>query len=152
MTGLDFSPAAIREANQFAHQLGIDDATFMVFRLDDARETLGDQKFDVVYTGRGALCWLRDLTRWASLCASLLKTGGVLYLEEVHQVRSMLEVVEQSGHKTLQPQYNPFSRDVVSDTASGSYADHDADTGTFAYHCWEYTFSDIINPLISEGL
>ena len=126
MTGLDFSPAAIREANQFAHQLGIDDATFMVFRLDDAHETLGDQKFDVVYTGRGALCWLRDLTRWASLCASLLKTGGVLYLEEVHQ--------------------------VVSDTASGSYADPDADTRTFAYYCWEYTFSDIINPLISEGL
>ncbi len=50
----------------------------------DAVEALGGERFDVVYTGLGALNWLPDLPRWADVVASLLADGGFLYLSEFH--------------------------------------------------------------------
>ena len=41
VTGLDFSPNAIIEAERFAGILGFDDARFVVSRVSDAVETLG---------------------------------------------------------------------------------------------------------------
>jgi SAM-dependent methyltransferase len=39
---------------------------------------------DLVYTGRGALCWLMDLDQWAETVHRLLKPGGRLYVFEGH--------------------------------------------------------------------
>jgi SAM-dependent methyltransferase len=41
-------------------------------------------RFDVVYTGVGALCWLPDIKRWASVVAALLRPGGRLFIREGH--------------------------------------------------------------------
>jgi hypothetical protein len=43
-----------------------------------------DGSADLVYTGRGALCWLLDLEAWAQVVARLLAPGGCLYLFESH--------------------------------------------------------------------
>ncbi len=45
---------------------------------------LGPERFDVVCTGKGALCYLPDLPRWAGVVAELLCPGGMLYLVEFH--------------------------------------------------------------------
>ena len=37
---------------------------------------LDGRRFDVVYTGSGALCWLPDIHRWARTVANLLRPGG----------------------------------------------------------------------------
>ena len=50
------------------------------------REALGGRRFDVVYTGLGALNWLDDIDRWADVVAELLVPGGRLYLVEFHPV------------------------------------------------------------------
>ncbi len=151
VTGLDFSSAAIAEAELFAQQLNIQDASFVVSTIANACQTLSDSKYDIIYTGRGALCWLPDLDAWAGTCASLLKPGGTLYLEEVHPMLSLMEVVPDSDPPVLQPTYQPFSDQPTSDETSGSYADPDADTGLHAYHMWEHSFADIITPLIAQG-
>ena len=39
---------------------------------------------DLVYTGRGALCWVMDIEAWAQIVAKLLKPGGKLYVFEGH--------------------------------------------------------------------
>jgi len=35
---------------------------------------------DLVYTGKGALCWMMDLTAWAEVVARLLTPGGRLFM------------------------------------------------------------------------
>ena len=39
---------------------------------------------DLVYTGKGALCWMMDLDAWASVVARLLAPGGRLFIYEGH--------------------------------------------------------------------
>ena len=47
---------------------------------------------DLVYTGRGALCWLHDLDAWASVIWRLLKPGGLLHVLDDHPVTWLFEM------------------------------------------------------------
>jgi 2-polyprenyl-3-methyl-5-hydroxy-6-metoxy-1,4-benzoquinol methylase len=88
--GLDFSEPAIKAARSLAADLGID-ASFVVADVYDAVTALAGQRFDVVYTGTGALVWLPDMTRWAQVVAALLEPGGLLYLVEGHPFAQILD-------------------------------------------------------------
>jgi SAM-dependent methyltransferase len=83
VTGLDFSPSAIAAARDLAARAGVE-ATFVESELYDACAALGEERFDLVYTGVGALCWLPDIGRWAQVVAALLRPGGRLYIREGH--------------------------------------------------------------------
>jgi SAM-dependent methyltransferase len=95
VTGLDFSEPAIEAARSLAASLAID-ASFVTADVYDAVTALGRQRFDVVYTGIGALVWLPDLSRWARVVAELLEPGGFLYLVEGHPFAQVLDDVEGS--------------------------------------------------------
>ena len=41
--------------------------------LYGAVDALGEERFDLVYTGIGALCWLPDIRAWAEVVARLLR-------------------------------------------------------------------------------
>jgi SAM-dependent methyltransferase len=90
VTGLDFSEPAINAARSLAADLAID-ASFVVADVYDAVTALGGRRFDVVYTGTGALVWLPDMTRWAQVVAALLEPGGFLYLVEGHPFAQILD-------------------------------------------------------------
>jgi SAM-dependent methyltransferase len=90
VTGLDFSVPAIEAARSLAADLGID-ASFVVADVYDAVTALGGQRFDVVYTGTGALVWLPDISGWARVVAALLAPGGFLYLVEGHPFAQILD-------------------------------------------------------------
>jgi SAM-dependent methyltransferase len=102
VSGLDFSAPAVDAAASLArslggsagrsagHSLGID-ATFVVADVYDAAAAFPGQRFDIVYTGIGALVWLPDIPRWARVVASLLAPGGFLYLVESHPVAQVLD-------------------------------------------------------------
>ena len=62
----------------------------------DAVEACGSQ-FDVVYTGKGALCYLPDLKQWANVVRDLLKPGGALYVVEFHPLLNALRPVSLPG-------------------------------------------------------
>ena len=55
-----------------------------VAELYEAPEALGRGRFDLVYTGIGALCWLPDIRRWGQVVADLLRPGGRLFIREGH--------------------------------------------------------------------
>ena len=55
MTGLDFSSAAIQEARTLAAKSG-DDVSFVESDVYDAASILGRERYDLVFTGIGALC------------------------------------------------------------------------------------------------
>lgn len=81
--GLDFSPAALRAAREMATRTN-STVTFVEGDVYDAAELLGAERFDLVYTGIGALCWLPDICRWAHVVADLLRPGGRLFMREGH--------------------------------------------------------------------
>ena len=85
MTALDFSAPALEQGRRLAEAVGVD-ITFVESDLYGAPEALGTQRFDLVYTGIGALCWLPDIRRWAEVVAGLLRPGGRLFIREGHPV------------------------------------------------------------------
>ena len=90
VSGLDFSAPAIDAASSLAASLGLE-ATFVVSDVYDAVAALGGQRFDIVYTGIGALVWLPDIPRWARVVAGLLAPGGFVYLVEGHPFAQILD-------------------------------------------------------------
>jgi SAM-dependent methyltransferase len=90
VSGLDFSSPAVEAASALARELGIG-AEFVVADVYDAVAAFGGRKFDIVYTGTGALVWLPDIARWARVVAGLLVPGGFLYLVEGHPFAQVLE-------------------------------------------------------------
>lgn len=83
MTGLDFSEPALAVARRLAADCGAE-IEYVCSTVYDAAAALGAERFDVVYTGIGALCWLDSVQRWATTVAALLKPGGRLFLREGH--------------------------------------------------------------------
>ncbi|GAA3311343.1 hypothetical protein GCM10020295_80780 [Streptomyces cinereospinus] len=76
VTGLDFSAVAVKAANGLAAQVDATTARFVTADVYDAVQALGGQRFDIVYTGFGALCWLGDIARWARTAAALVAEGA----------------------------------------------------------------------------
>ena len=85
VAGLDFSPTRSRIATALAADCDID-AQFWCADIYDAVDAVEGRRFDIVYTGIGALGWLPDLNAWAQVVAALLRPGGVLYLVEIHPI------------------------------------------------------------------
>src|SRR5690606_24648129 len=89
MVGLDFSPASIEEARRWTARSG-DQVELVEASVYDAVEALQGRRFDLVFTGIGALIWLPSITRWAEVVADLLEPGGRLFLREGHPVLNTL--------------------------------------------------------------
>ena len=85
VTGLDLSGGSLAVARELAGRAGtaIDYVESDVYGAVDA---LGAGRFDLVYTGIGALCWLPDIRRWAQTVARLLRPGGRLFVRDAHPV------------------------------------------------------------------
>lgn len=54
-----------------------------------------DGTADLVYTGRGAICWIMDLTAYAAVVARLLKPGGVYHILDEHPVTYLFDLDTQ---------------------------------------------------------
>jgi SAM-dependent methyltransferase len=97
VSGLDFSVPAIEAASALAASLGLP-ATFVVADVYDAVDAFGGQKFDIVYTGIGALVWLPDVPDWSRVVAGLLAPGGFVYLAEGHPFAQVLDSTAAGLH------------------------------------------------------
>jgi 2-polyprenyl-3-methyl-5-hydroxy-6-metoxy-1,4-benzoquinol methylase len=148
VVGLDFSEPAVEAANQLAAETGLD-ARFVQSDVYDAVEALGGERFDVVYTGLGALNWLPDLPRWAEIVAELLKPGGFLYLSEFHP----LTWVFADEEPTIELDYfhNPEG-ETFDDGEQGSYADLDVPTRNNATIEWAHTLADVVTAVLGAEL
>jgi SAM-dependent methyltransferase len=145
VVGLDFSEPAVVEARRLAARAGID-AEFVWSDVYDAPEALGGRRFDVVYTGLGALSWLPDLPRWAEVAASLVKPGGVLYLAEFHPFAYILD--------DDQPciRFDYFHTAPLVWDEPGTYADLSATTVNNRTYEWIHPIGEVVSSLIDAGL
>jgi len=121
-------------------------ARFVSADVYDAPEVLGTQ-FDVVYTGRGALCWLPDMQRWAGVVARLLRPGGTFYLTEFHPTEWVF------AENDLTVKYDYFTPPSgLPYTYVGSYADPDAETVHNQTVQWNHGIGEVLTALIDAGL
>ena len=150
MTGLDFSPAAIEEARSLAAKSG-DDVSFVESNVYDAVSVLGRERFDLVFTGIGALCWLPSISRWAETVAALLKPGGRLFIREGHPMLWALADVDTNGLLIVDFPYFERQEATVWDEA-GTYVETDAVFTMNTTHSWNHGLGEIVTALIAEGL
>ena len=146
VVGLDFSVPGVDAANALAADTGLD-GRFVTADVYEAADALEGERFDIVYTGLGALNWLPDLGRWASVVASLLVRGGFLYLAEFHPITWVfadddLSVAADYFHE---PEGSRFDD-------PGTYADLEAETRHNVTREWNHPISDVIGAVLGAGL
>jgi SAM-dependent methyltransferase len=149
VTGLDFSPSAIAAARALSVRAGADVA-FVEADVHDAVEALGAGQFDLVYTGIGALCWLPDIRRWASVVGGLLRPGGRLFIREGHPVLWAMSDPRPDGLLVIEyPYFETSGTHFVEDE---SYAG--TGTGTVASPesvCFNHGLGEILTALLDAG-
>ena len=143
VTGVDFSEKAIGLAESLAKELSID-ARFIHGNIYDLPNILKD-RFDIVYTSYGVLCWLPDLKEWGKVISHFLKPNGTFYLLEFHPVRGMFD--DEGNMK--EPYFH--TDEPIKYEGSGSYAEP---TAKFSHVSYEllHSLSDVVNALIEAGL
>lgn len=151
MTGLDFSPASLAEARRLADLAGVD-APFIDGEVYEAVDLLGPSRFDLVYTGIGALCWMPDITRWADVVATLLRPGGRLFLREAHPIVWALNDARTDGLVVVDRPYFEIDQPTVIDADDGTYVRTDATFATTLTVEWNHGLGQIITALLDHGL
>ncbi len=82
VVGVDISDVHIENARWTSEQLGMSAKWYCCDVLDTPSEL--DGSADLVYTGRGAICWIHDIEAWAAVVARLLRKDGVMSLFDDH--------------------------------------------------------------------
>jgi len=150
MIGVDFSAASVAEARRLAEKVGAD-VEFVEADVYDTAELLGSERFDLVFTGIGALCWLPDVRRWAGVVANLLRPGGRLFMREGHPMLWTLADPREDRLLVVEHPYFERAEPTVWDEA-GTYVQTDA---TFAHnltHEWNHGLGEIVTALLEAGM
>jgi 2-polyprenyl-3-methyl-5-hydroxy-6-metoxy-1,4-benzoquinol methylase len=150
MTGLDFSEPAIEAARRVATAAGVE-AQFHVAEVYDAPDVLGRNRFDLIYTGIGALIWLPDIRRWAAVVAALLRPGGELFIREGHPMLWTLEDERTDGLLVVHHPYFEQPEPTVFEIG-GTYVQTDQVFETTTSHEWSHALSQIVGALLDENL
>lgn len=137
VTGVDFSTEAIEQANKLKLETGIK-AKFVV---NDVYQFGNEntEKFDLVFTSYGVLCWLPNMDDWAQTIANSLVTGGEFHMVEFHTFNDLLY-----GYS-----YFPQSEPDVEE--EGTYTEN-CDGTKSKMATWGHSLSEVINALIAAGL
>jgi SAM-dependent methyltransferase len=150
MTGLDFSPAAIEQARNLAARCGTP-AEFVVSDVHDAADALGRNRFDLVITGIGALCYVPEIQRWAGVVSDLLAPGGRLFLREGHPILWALAEPDGTGELRVARPYFERSEPDRWDQG-GRYAGTDAARVHTTSYEWNHGIGEIVTALLGRGL
>jgi SAM-dependent methyltransferase len=149
VTGLEFSPSALTAARALATRTGTD-VTFVEADVYAAVDALGPARFDLVYTGIGALNWHPDLARWAEVVAALLRTGGRLFVRDGHPVLLALEDPRPDGLLVLQYPYVGVDGGVPL-RESTSYAGEGELTSPELVH-FPHGLGELVTAVLAAGL
>lgn len=149
MTGLDFSGESLAQARALAEQTGAD-VDFVQSDVYSAVDALGRERFDFVFTGIGALCWLPDVRRWAQVVHDLLRPGGFVFIREGHP---MLWAMDESVDDDLVAGYPYFEVPApVTDEHDGTYLPVDTTFRAEVSHSWNHGLGETVMALLDTGM
>jgi SAM-dependent methyltransferase len=149
VTGVDFSPEAIKVARSLAEELAID-ARFVESDIYELPRNL-NTAFDVVFASYGVLCWLPDFPVWARIAAGFLKPGGLFYLIDDHPISQALggdfaeDLIRFSGSYFAAAGATMAEED-------GSYADPNARLVNRRTYEFNHELSEVVSSLVDSGL
>jgi SAM-dependent methyltransferase len=152
-TGLDFSSVSVHEAQRVAREAGLT-INYVHGDVYDAVDVLGAEHFDIVYTGKGAVCYLPDLEVWAHTIAELLKPGGFLYLVEFHPLLNALGPTHKPGSTydlIIRHDYLGGRGATERDTPH-SYTDGPALAGDTVHYEWSHGLGEVVTAVAQTGL
>ena len=149
VTGLDLSPASLAVARGLASETGTDIA-YVESDVYSAVDTLGGGRFDLVYTGVGAICWLPSIRRWAETVAGLLRPGGRLFIRDMHPA---LGAVGDDNPERLQLDHPYFEvpEPMVWDD-DVTYVDADRPLTATRSVEWNHGIGEIVTALLANGM
>jgi SAM-dependent methyltransferase len=150
VTGLDFSEPALGVARELARDCGADIA-FVEAEVYDAVAKLGPARFDVIFTGCGALCWLPSIERWASTVSQLLKPGGRLFMREGHPILWALCDPRPDGLLVLEYPYfeTPGGTEFFE---TKTYVEHEGELPSPRNISFNHGIGEILGALLASGL
>jgi len=150
MTGLDFSEPALEVARRLAADCG-HDIDYVCSDVYGAVEALGRERFDLVYTGIGALCWLPDVRRWAQVVAQLLRPGGRLFIREGHPM--LWSLCDPRPDQMLVVEYPYFEVDGgTTFRETTTYVDHEGELEAPDIVHFNHGLGEIFNALWDAGM
>jgi SAM-dependent methyltransferase len=149
MTGLDFSPASLAEARRLAAAAG-NDVEFVQAQVYDAPAVLGCERFDFVFTGIGAICWMPKIRPWAEVVAELLRPGGWLFIREGHPMMWSLDE-RTDGLLVVEYPYFEHEEPIVDDDG-GTYVETDVSFEHTVSHSWNHGLGEIVTALLDVGM
>ncbi|WP_338390910.1 methyltransferase domain-containing protein [Micromonospora haikouensis] len=100
---------------------------------------LRDGCADLVYTGKGALIWMRDLAAWARDVARLLRPAGHLFVYEAHPAAALWSW--DADEPRIRADRSYFGDCFVNDTFPGNGAVE-----------FQWTLGEIVNVVLAAGL
>lgn len=147
VTGIDISGESLKVAERLSAETGLP-ARFIQTPLFDLPEVL-NEKFDLVYTSIGVLCWVADINLWAGTVARYLKPGGVFYLMESHPFMHVFD----DEIKGLRVKYPYFTGGKPMDWP-GDWPDYSDENYIVKNPTREFqwTISEVLCALIDAGL
>jgi len=149
MTGLDLSPASLSVARELAADTGAD-IRYVESEVYGAVDVLGAGRFDLVYTGVGAICWLPSIDRWAATVAGLLRPGGRLFVRDAHPA---LLAVGEDHPERLQLDYAYFETpDPMVWDDELTYVDADRPLTATRSMEWNHGIGEIVTALLAHGM
>ena len=150
MTGYDFSAPALEAARTLAAQSGAS-IDYVEGELYQAVALLGRARFDLVYTGIGALCWLPDIAGWARVVADLLRPGGRLFIREGHPVAWALSDPRPDGLLVIEyPYFEKAGGTRFSETIT--YVTHEGEVGSPDTVGFNHGLGEIFNAVWDAGM
>lgn len=136
----------MRAGVALAEEIGVE-ARFVTADVYDASEALGWRRFDIAYTGVGALCWLPDMMRWAKVVFNLLKPGGELYLYEFHPLKFIFE--ETDKPEIIDAYFTPPEGFRLGGV---TYADANASAAETPTVQWNHPLGEVVTALVAAGM
>jgi SAM-dependent methyltransferase len=149
VTGLDFSRAALNAADDLARECGAS-IEFVESELYGAVDALGAGRFDLVYTGIGALCWLPSVRRWADVVARLLRPSGRLFIREGHPV--LWSLSDPRDDEMLVIEYPYFETPGVRFSEPWSYVAHDEPLAAPDFVHFNHGLAEVITAVMDAGM
>jgi SAM-dependent methyltransferase len=151
IVGVDLAAEMLALARRKSELLGAPAAWHRADVLSSPPELAGTA--DLVYTGKGALCWVTDLARWADVVARLLVPGGHFYVYEGHPLNWIWE--PEAADLELRTGASYFDREARPNRDfPGLWLERAAMPGESAIQAFErhWSLGEIVSALARAGL
>jgi SAM-dependent methyltransferase len=145
VTGVDLVPENVHYARRLAADPGETSVRFIesnVLTLADIHQ----EKYDLVYTSEGVICWLPDLFQWARVIRHLLADDGFFYLLDSHP---FFMVWDEEKLPELALKYPYFLKNADQDGWIGGYASEAKPAENYS---WMYTIGEVVTAVSQAGL